>query len=99
MNLIIKADSVAPAMFKRTLAIAHAEIRKCSQGHVCVIFGEGIPNAKIAQILGILLRKNPQYSFAMVSDIDMSEQSLQGFLTDISEDNIETIFVDSENLN
>lgn len=97
MNLIIRSDSVAPAMFKRTLAIAHAEIRKHSQGHVNVVFGEGIPNAKIAQILGILLRQNPQHSFAMVSD--MSEKNLQGFITDISEDNIETIFVDSENLN
>ena len=97
MNLILKPDTVAPAMLKRTLATAHAEIKKHSQGQVSVIFVEGIPNAKIAHVIGILLKANPHQSFSMVSD--MPEANLKGFIADISEDNIETIFVDSENLN
>ena len=96
MNLIIKPDAVSPAMLKRTLATANAEIRKHSQGAVHVIFVEGIRNPKIANIIGTLLRLHPSHSFAMVCD--MPESSLSGYIAEVSEDNIETVFVDAPNI-
>ena len=99
MNLIFTKRSVTTAMFKRSLKTAQAQIKLHSQGHVQAIFCAGIPNHKIATVIGSLLRSNPNHSFAMVTD--MPQEKVPEFIKDVegSEPDIKHVYADGERLN